>query len=680
MSNIFDIKITELKGVGEKRAELFFSQGIYSLYDLLTYFPSDYEDRRNFSIISDLTDGQSVCVTGWLKGQIRTYRKNRRFSVSSGNIADETGSIACVWYNKPYIDRAYKQDVLYTFFGKVEKSKRGLQMTNPVVEPAETGKLAGSIVPIYSLCKGIGVKTLQNMLLSAIDSYISLFPEILPQEVVSHFGLMKASEMIKNIHFPSDYETLKKARERIIFEEFFLFQLSIAKLKHLGKKKGILFSKTDSDIEKRLPFKLTEAQQKVILDIKRDFKSGYAMNRLLQGDVGSGKTVVAEYGIDIAVNNGCQSALMAPTEILAVQHYKTLSKVFPDKNVVLLTSSVPKMQKARIKEMISDGEADIVVGTHAVIQEDVSFKNLGFVITDEQHRFGVVQRTKLSQKGVAPHVLVMTATPIPRTLGLILYGDLDISTIDFLPPGRQKIETFCVTENYRNRVYKFLKKQVEDGGQAYVICPLVEESEMINAKDVVTFSERLIHDFPDIKIGLLHGRMKDKEKETVMESFSKGDISVLVSTTVVEVGVDVPNATLMIIENAERFGLSQLHQLRGRVGRGNKKSYCILFADTKNIETLERLKVVEESTDGFYISEKDLKLRGPGDFFGTRQHGLPALKTANPMEDTALLYKSKEAIEKLIAGELTAKKQEKQLMNYILKKKYFADDITEIMN
>ncbi|MBQ7040335.1 MAG: ATP-dependent DNA helicase RecG, partial [Clostridia bacterium] len=634
MNNIFTINIREIKGVGEKRAKLFENQGIYTLYDLLTYFPANYEDRRHYASVSELCEGESVCVTGWLKGGIRTFRKGRKFSISSGTITDETGTVPCVWYNQPYIDKAYKKDTLYTFYGKVEKSKRGLQMINPSVEITEEGRLSGKIVPIYPICKGIGTKTLQKMLQTAIEQYLPLFPEVLPKCVTEKYELMSGSEMIRNIHFPTDYETLKKARERVVFEEFFLFQLSVAKLKHLGKKQGAIYEKISNDFESRIPFSLTKAQQKVVSDLKRDFKSGYAMNRLVQGDVGSGKTIVAAYGMWLTAENGGQSAMMAPTEILAAQHYKSLTRLFPDKKVVLLTSSVSKKEKDKIKAELLSGEADIAVGTHALIQEDVEFKNLNFVITDEQHRFGVTQRTKLGLKGAAPHVLVMTATPIPRTLGLILYGDLDISTIDELPPGRQEIKTYSVTESYRKRVYSFLEKQIAEGGQAYVICPLVEASDAINAKDAISFAESLKIDHPDINIGVLHGRMKDKEKDEVMNEFSSGNIDVLVSTTVVEVGVDVPDATLMIIENAERFGLSQLHQLRGRVGRGQKQSYCILFGNSKNQDTLERLKVIEESSDGFYISEKDLQLRGPGDFFGTRQHGVPALKTANPMEDT----------------------------------------------
>ena len=680
VKNIFSAKITELKGVGEKRAKLFENHGIYTLYDLLTYFPTGYEDRRHFASVSEVTEGESVCVTGWIKNGIRTFRKGRNFSISSGTISDETGNLSCVWYNQPYADKNYRSDTLYTFFGKIEKSKRGLQMINPVAEPAEDGKLSGKIVPVYSIGKGVGLKTLQKMLQTAIEEYLPLFPEMLPKSVVEKYGLMRSSDMIRNIHFPSDYETLTKARERVVFEEFFLFQLSIAKLKHAGKKQGVVFNKIDCDFEKRIPFSFTNAQNKVVSDLKHDFQSGYAMNRLLQGDVGSGKTVVAAYGIAIATENGGQAAMMAPTEILALQHYKSMKRIFPDKNVVLLTSSVPKKEKDRIKQQLKSGEADIAIGTHALIQEDVEFYNLSFVVTDEQHRFGVAQRTKLGQKGVAPHVLVMTATPIPRTLALILYGDLDVSVIDELPPGRQKIETFSVSENYRKRVYKFLEKQINDGGQAYVICPLVEVSEAVNAKDAVSFSEGLKIEFPDINVGLLHGRMKDDEKDSIMNEFAEGKIQVLVSTTVVEVGVDVPNATLMIIENAERFGLSQLHQLRGRVGRGKKQSYCILFSNTKNQETLERLKVIEESCDGFYISEKDLQFRGPGDFFGTRQHGIPALKTANPMEDTALLYKSKEALEDLIRGTLVAEKNEKRLMNFAIKKLFFREEITEILN
>ena len=680
MSNIFTTKITELKGIGEKRAKVLEKYDIYTLYDLLTFYPSDYEDRRHFSSVSELTEGEYICISGWLKGGIKTFRKGRSFSISSGTISDETGSIACVWYNQPYVEKNYRPNMFYSFYGKVEKSKRGLQMVNPTIENAEDGNVTGKIIPVYHVGKGIGRKTLQKMLQTAIDTYLPLFPEVLPQSVIEKYNLMSAQDTILNIHFPTDYETLKKARDRIVFEEFFLFQLSIAKMKHLGKRQGEKFDVIDSEFESRLPFSLTDAQIKVVNDLKNDFKSGYAMNRLVQGDVGSGKTAVAAYGIYLAAKNGYQSAMMAPTEILANQHYNTLKKFFPEENIALLTSSVPKKEKNEIKEAIKSGQVKIVVGTHALIQSDVEFSNLGFVVTDEQHRFGVAQRTRLGLKGASPHVLVMTATPIPRTLGLILYGDLDISSIDKLPPGRQKIDTYCVNEGYRKRVYTMLEKEIEEGGQAYVICPLVEASEAVNAKDAVSFSEELASSYPEIKFKVLHGKMKDKEKQEVMNSFAKGETDVLVATTVVEVGVDVPNATLMIIENAERFGLSQLHQLRGRVGRGQKKSICVLFGNTKNPDTLKRLKVIEESTDGFYISEKDLELRGPGDFFGTRQSGIPALKTANPMEDTALLYKSKEAIENLICGTLIAEKNEKQLMNFIIKNIFFRENVTEILN
>lgn len=679
MSNLFELPVTSIKGVGDKRADQLKKAGILSVYDLLNFYPVKYDDRRAFSTIDGLRENQTVCVTGWLKGNIRTYRKSRNFSVSSGNIADETGTLPCVWYNMPYIDKAYKPNNLYVFYGKIQKSKRGLEMVNPVVEPADGNNIMGKIVPVYPKCQGFGEKALQKMLYHAIDTYINDYPDVIPNSVVRDFNLMPRAETLKNIHFPEDYTALCKARERVIFEEFFMFQMGIAKLKHLGKKQGEKLD-SDNEFENRLPFRLTEAQLKVIGEIKSDFKSGYAMNRLLQGDVGSGKTVVAAYSIDIAIKNGFQTALMAPTEILASQHYASFKKFFPNEEIALLTSSISKKQKELVKEKIKNGTIKIAIGTHALIQEDVEFSNLGFVITDEQHRFGVAQRTKLSTKGNSPHVLVMTATPIPRTLGLIMYGDLDISVIDKLPPGRQDIKTFCIPESYRNRAYAFLRKEIQQGGQAYIVCPLIEESDGLNIKDATSFKDELSLIFPDIKIGLLHGKMKESEKAEVMTAFSKNEISVLVSTTVIEVGVDVPNATLMIIENAERFGLSQLHQLRGRVGRGTKQSYCILFANSKNPETIQRLKVVEASSDGFYISEKDLELRGPGDFFGTRQHGLPALKTANPMEDTALLYRAKEAVDKLLKGALKATDQEKKILNYHINSYYFAKGNNEILN
>ncbi len=680
MQNIFALKITDLKGVGEKRAAVFEKQGISSVYDLLTYYPSDYDDRRHFTTIADLKEGETACIIGWLKGSVRTYRKRRGFSISSGTLADETGTLPCVWYNQPYLDKSFKAGEMYIFYGKAQKNKNGLQFVNPATEKAEDESATGKIVPLYTLGKGIGAKTLQKMLAQALEQYVALVPESLPGSVMQKYGLLNRKDTLQNIHFPEDFELLKRARERVVFEEFFLFQMCVAKMKYLGKKNGIVFQTVTDSFEKRLSFTLTDAQKKVIVDLKRDFQSGFAMNRLVQGDVGSGKTMVAAYGMDIAMQNGYQSALMAPTEILATQHYKTFAKLFTDYNVELLTSSTPAREKKRIKAGLADGSVDMIIGTHALIQQDVEFKKLGFVVTDEQHRFGVLQRTKLGLKGEYPHVLVMTATPIPRTLGLILYGDLDISTIDALPPGRKPIKTFCVNESYRERVYKFLEKQIQKGEQAYVVCPLVEESEGLQVKDATSFAESLKAKFPDISVGLLHGKMKDAEKEKVMEAFAKGEISVLVATTVIEVGVDVPNATLMIVENAERFGLSQLHQLRGRVGRGQNESFCILFGATRNPETIERLKVIESSADGFYISEKDLEFRGPGDFFGTRQSGVPMLKTANPMTDTRLLYMAKEAVEDLLCGELKAEKHEKQLLNFILKEQYFRSGTHEILN
>lgn len=679
MDDLMSLAVSALKGVGEKRAEVFHKHGIYTVYDLLTYYPSGYEDRRRFVSVSELTEGEKVCVKCKLWGGVRTFRKGRKFSVTNATFADDTGDFACVWYNQPYVEQSLKRDKEYVLYGKAEKSGRGLRMVNPAIEP-DDGATVGKIVPVYTLGRGLGMKTLQKTLLSALEMYEAYIPEPIPREVREKYGLMSAPRAVHNMHFPEDYETLKKARERIVFEEFFLFQMRIAKIKNLGKRDGFVFSHLDSAFEKRLPFALTSAQKKVVETLKSDFASGKAMNRLVQGDVGSGKTVVAAYGMDLALKNGYQAAMMAPTEILAAQHLKSLKKLFPNANCALLTSSVPKRQKQAIKDGLADGSIQIAIGTHALIQGDVHFKNLGFVVTDEQHRFGVAQRAELGKKGKTPHMLVMTATPIPRTLALILYGDLDISTIDSLPPGRQKIDTFCVDESFRTRVYTFLRKRLEAGEQAYIICPLVEESEAVSAKDTVSFADSLQTDFPDFTIGLLHGKMKDKEKEEVMGQFARGRISALVSTTVVEVGVDVPNATTMIIENAERFGLSQLHQLRGRVGRGSKKSYCILFAETKNPETLQRLKVIEQSTDGFYISEQDLKLRGPGDFFGTRQHGVPALKTANPAEDTSLLYASKEAVEALINGTLSAAREEKAILSRAMKYAFAEKEIAEILN
>ena len=603
--NIMNMPITELKGIGPKKAEQFYKKGINCVYDLLSYLPSRYEDRGTVSFIENLTVGESVCIKAKITSPVRVMRIRKSLTITRTTVADDSGEIILCWYNQKYIDKALKYDEYYTFFGKISKGRSGLEMVNPVLESMDKeGKYTGKIIPVYHGIMPISQKGFISAQETALEQGGSVLVSFLPEALEKKYNLLNVYDATKNIHFPENEEMLIKARERFAFEKFFHFQTAMRMLRSKEKEKGIIFSDVNTDeFEKNLPFNLTNAQKKVIDAVKKDLISGKASKRLVQGDVGSGKTVVAVIMAYLAVKNGYQATIMAPTEILAKQHFITFSKMLPDLKIECLTSSVTKKNKELICEKLSKGEIDILIGTHALIEDNVVFKNLGYVICDEQHRFGVNQRVKLIEKGDNPHLAVMTATPIPRTLSLVLYGDLNPSVIDELPPGRQKIKTYLLNEGYRAKAYGFVKEQIKNGGQAYVVCPLVEENEELDLKSATEFAKELEKDLENVRVGLLHGKMKDAEKTKVMDDFKNKEFDVLVSTTVVEVGVDVPNATVMVIENAERFGLSQLHQLRGRVGRGERQSYCFMFAKTGNMQTIERLKVIEKSTDGFYISE-----------------------------------------------------------------------------
>ena len=644
-----------IKGVGEQKAKALEKLGIRTLQDLISYFPRAYDDRRGIVKIKDLQDGESACVEAMVAATPTLSRIRKGLELVKLRAVDESGTLDITFFNQAYRKTSLIPGETYTFYGKAEGNLLRKTMTNPVVEKEGRRELTGRIVPIYPLTAGISQLTLIRAMEQGLAACRNLLADPLPDEVRQEHGLCHTGYAYEKIHFPGDEKELTDARRRLVFEELFLLAIGLKKLRR--RRDGLRcrpFGDTDlSAFYAALPFSLTGAQQRAIGEILGDFASGRPMNRLVQGDVGSGKTMVAAAAMACAVRNGCQAALMAPTEILAEQHYQGLGPLMEKLGIscVLLTGSLTAKQRREARGRLERGEAQVAIGTHALISADVAYQHLGLVVTDEQHRFGVDQRAALSAKGENPHLLVMSATPIPRTLALIIYGDLDVSVIDELPPGRQKIDTFAVTSAYRKRVWEFIRKEVAEGRQAYVICSMVEENDTIpDERKAVTEYAKMLQEqvFPELKVGYVHGRMKAKEKETVMAAFAAGEVHILVSTTVVEVGVDVPNATVMVVEDADRFGLSQLHQLRGRVGRGQHKSYCILISDNRNEETRQRLQVMTKTTDGFKIAEEDLRLRGPGDFFGQRQHGLPALKVADLSCDMALLQKARAAAEKLM--------------------------------
>lgn len=673
--------IQYLKGIGEARAKLFGKLGIKTISDLLYYLPRTYEDRSQIKNISDLMDGDFVCISGRLSQEVKSYRTRSRLSVTQTSISDGTGIMRVTWFNAPYISATLKEGADFILYGKAIYKGQFFEMVNPVIESCTTpGKKTGKIVPIYPLSSGLSQNNLRSAIEQAFSSLDEMPPEIIPDEIVSRNNLMPLSAALRCIHMPDSPNNFEDARLRLAFEELFVLQSGILLMRderfnHTATP--IKDVKCVADFAKSLPFELTNAQKRVINEICLDLRQPIPMNRLVQGDVGSGKTIVAASAIFAAVNSGFQAALMAPTEILAMQHFKTFTKLFSQFGfkTVFLSGGMSASERKQVLSSVKDGSANIVVGTHAIITDKVSFKNLSLVITDEQHRFGVKQRTSLTEKGLNAHTLVMTATPIPRTLSLILYGDLDISVIDELPPGRKKIETLSADEGMRDRINEFIIKNINAGRQAYIVCPLIEESETLTAKSVTEYAASLKAGvFANLSVGVLHGRLKPQERNEVMSRFANGEIDILVSTTVVEVGVDVPNATVMLIENSERFGLSQLHQLRGRIGRGEHQSYCILLCEGGKIAK-ERVKIMCKTNDGFKISEKDLQLRGPGEFFGVRQHGLPELKIANLSTDMHLLKMTKDVAHQLISDDPTLCKEKNQPL-----RKAILDRFSEVGN
>ena len=651
--------IRYLKGIGEKRAELFNKLGVFTVSDLLRYLPRGYEDRTDIRDICDVEDGESVCVRASLAGGIRSFKARTGARVIQTRVSDGTGVMNLTWFNAPYVEKTLRTDDSFTFFGKAVRKGMMLEMVNPLIESERlAGQKTGKIVPIYPCTAGLNQQNIRAAVSAALNSLDEAVTDIVPKYIRDKYLLMSAGEAIHKIHEPEDFDSFDEARRTLAFEEFLILQTGVASAKQYNmerKAPQIADVKCIAEFAKKLPFELTGAQKRVINEIAADIKREVPMNRLVQGDVGSGKTVVAAAVMYAVARQGCSAVMMAPTEVLAKQHMGSLTKIFEQFGikVAFLSGSQKAAERAENIALIESGEAKIVIGTHALITGKVQIPRLALAIADEQHRFGVRQRTALAGEQCV-HTLVMTATPIPRTLSLILYGDLDISVIDELPPGRKPVSTLAVSENQRKKVEQFVLNKLDEGRQAYFICPLVEESEAIDANAVEEYMTALqAGAYKNRRIAALHGRMKAAEKDEIMKRFAQGELEVLVATTVVEVGVDVPNATVMVIENAERFGLSQLHQLRGRVGRGEHQSYCVMIYKSAGETSKERMKIMCETNDGFKISEKDLELRGPGEFLGTRQHGLPAMKVGNLMSDMQILRDAHDAAFEILASDPT---------------------------
>lgn len=672
-------RISELKGIGDKTEKLFQKLNIYTIGDLLRYYPRGYDVYEEAIPIQEVEEGRVVTITGNVFGKVQVANL-KNLQVTTVHIKDLTGTLKVVWFRMPFLRNTLKSGSVITLRGRIVSKKGSLRMEHPEIfyPSALYDQRQNTMQPIYPLTAGLTNQTVLKAMKQAIQ-YLDLKREFLPASIRMEYHLAEYNYAVRQIHFPEEKESFYLARERLVFEEFLVFILALRQMKESNErqKNSFVFPEkqaVETFIEE-LPYQLTNAQKKVWQEIQRDMNGEHVMSRLIQGDVGSGKTIIALLGLLLVSLNGYQGALMAPTEVLAKQHFESISELLQRHHmkiqVELLTGSMTAKEKREAYARIESGEAQIVVGTHALIQEKVQYYSLALVVTDEQHRFGVKQREKLAQKGQSPHILVMSATPIPRTLAIIIYGDLDISVIDELPANRLPIKNCVVDTSYRKTAYSFIKKQVEEGRQCYVICPMVEESDVLEVENVIDYAKILQEELGDsMKVSYLHGKMKQKEKDEIMDAFGKNEIQVLVSTTVIEVGINVPNATVMMVENAERFGLAQLHQLRGRVGRGKYQSYCIFMSASNTKDTKERLSILNKTNDGFKIASEDLKLRGPGDLFGIRQSGILDFKLGDVFQDAKLLQKASEAAQKLLKTDPQLEFKENQnlkehLQNYI---------------
>ncbi len=656
--------ITYIKGVGEAKAKLLARLNIFTLYDMLMFFPRYVESRGEVKHIYELHDGETACINAEIYSDVTTSYIRKNMQIYSVLVRDGYDVATMKWFNNKYVKNAFKIGEKFNFYGKAEKKFGKVGMTSPTYEREGQNLHTGRVVPVYPLTENLPQKTIRMIAKNCVDITKGCINEYLPLPVREKYGLCEVNWAVSSIHFPETVADYYTARKRFAFEELLFMQLGLFKLRSAKKSGGAPYIESNGitdEFLKKIPFELTGAQKNVLNEISADMKKTVPMSRLIQGDVGSGKTVVAFAAMYFTVKNGYQAALMAPTGVLAEQHFESALKYFDKEDIVILTGATKAAEKKEILKKIAEGGAKVIIGTHALFEEAVTFKNLGLVITDEQHRFGVAQRAAIASKGKAPHIIVMSATPIPRTLALILYGDLDISVIGELPPGRKPVETFAVNEKMRPRIEAFMRKEIDGGRQIFVVCPLATESDKLDLESASQLYMKLKNKiFPDKTVALLHGKMKPKEKAEIMESFSGGRTDILVSTTVIEVGINVPNASVMIIENAERFGLSTLHQLRGRVGRGSDKAYCIMIADAVSEITKQRLDVMCRTNDGFVIAQKDLELRGPGDLLGTKQHGLPDLKIANFALDGKLLKEASSCAKEILLYDPDLKKKENE--------------------
>lgn len=679
-----DDSILKIKGIGPQKSKKFSNLGIFSIKDLMYYFPRNYENRSNIKEINHTPkDDNKITILAKVCGhteEIRTRKKKRILKVP---VIDESGKATVIFYNSPYLKKAFPINRWFYFYGKVNIINNTIQIIHPEYSKYDNSENFTKVTPIYGLTSGLTQKDINNIQEKILLKESIKIDEYMPEKILKKNKLCNINYALKNIHFPSSQRALRVSKYRLIFEELFFLQMALLllKSKNISCEAGIKYSvlKEFNSLLENLPFKLTKAQTRVLNEIIDDMKANKVMNRLIQGDVGSGKTIIALLAMYLAVINGYQSALMAPTEILAEQHMESFNSLLTPLGIKIGLLSSSSNNKLQTLEKIKQGDFDIIIGTHALIQEKVEFSNLGLVVTDEQHRFGVRQRSFLSQKGMKSDILVMTATPIPRTLSLILYGDLDISIIDELPPGRKAIKTYSINNNKIIKMYDFISKEVDKGRQAYIVCPLIEESDKIDCQSATELFSYLNKTFfKTYKLGIIHGKMSAINKEETMKEFEKGNIQILITTTVIEVGINVPNATIMAIQNAERFGLAQLHQLRGRVGRGEHQSYCFLINNSNSGISKERMNIMESTNNGFLIAEKDLELRGPGDFFGTKQHGIPELKIANLFKHSDILKKAQDQALEIIKKDNTLSLKENK--NILLKLKndfnIFTDDFT----